>query len=35
MLKGSDDILGQTTIPPNPVFSSNPVSDAVEQRAKP
>lgn len=32
--KHSDDILEQTTVPPNPVFSSKPVSDATEQRPK-
>lgn len=32
--KHSDDISEQTTVPPNPVFSSKPVSDAAEQRPK-
>lgn len=35
MFKHSDDILEQTTLPPNPVFSSKPVSDGIEQKPKP
>lgn len=35
MFKHSDDKLEQTTIPPNPLFSSKPVSDTAKQRPKP